>query len=79
MEYCGKTWNTTVIIYGLRKMKNLRTVAALRFSGGSGRRIRTLTDGVRVRSATVTQSRCVHEKYSLAFTVLSSYFSMFSI
>ncbi len=35
---------------------------------GSGRRIRTLTYGVRVRCATFTQSRCVHNEQSLLYT-----------
>ena len=44
----------------------------LSISPGSGRRIRTLTYGVRVRCATFTQSRCVHHEQFLLYTILSN-------
>ena len=37
------------------------------FLFGSGRRIRTLTYGVRVRCATITQSRCVPDEQTLLY------------
>ena len=44
------------------------TASILSAKVGSGRRIRTLTYGVRVRCATFTQSRCVHNEQSLLYT-----------
>ena len=45
---------------------------------GSGRRIRTLTYGVRVRCATITQSRCVPDEQNLLYRFLAICQHLFS-
>ena len=48
-------------------LKNDKFLSKLVVFHGSGRRIRTLTYGVRVRCATITQSRCVPDEQILLY------------